>query len=411
MSKQQWSLPTAMGRSIVVEVAGDVKLAGWDEAVVLVQAAEGSRVDLLDTETGVSLQVDGDCSVQLPRDAHVTLTVRGDARVGGLLGPLVVTEVAGDLALRQVGPAELGSVAGDLAVKGVAGDLTVGLVAGDVSVLGVAGDLSIASAAADLAVRDVAGSLSANCGADASLALDPRPGMAYDVTAGADILCRLPAGASAELTLVSGNDGVQVRVPGATVDEGEAGVRRIVLGDGAARIALQAGADIVLATDGAVGPGDFAAVNMDALEVDMARIAREMEASMAGLAEQIAASLHSAGFSTDEAERVAQRVSHANERAMKHAQHGVQRAQRHAERARRRAERHAEHGQGRGWSWRWGGHFGGGPASGAGTRPQAGRSARPAASDEERAAVLRMLSERKISTEEASRLLEALEGR
>lgn len=411
MSKQQWSLPTAAGRSITVEVAGDVKLSGWDEAVVLVQAARGTQVELSDTETGVTLQVDADCAVQVPRDARLTVTAQGDARISELHGSIVVVEVAGDLAMRQVGPVDLGNVSGDLAIKGVRGDLRVGSVDGDANVKGVAGDLHIGSVAASLAVADVDGNLSAHCDADAALALNPGPGMTCDVTAGESIACRLPAGASVELTLQSGRGEVTARVPGATLEEGEAGLRRIVLGDGAARMQLQAGGDIVLSTEGPANAGESSVVDMAALEADMARIAREMEASMAGLAEQLAASLQSAGFSADEADRVALRVHHANERAMKHAQVGVQRAQRHAERAQRRAARHAERGPGRGWSWRWGGRFGGGSAEDGGTRPQHGRGSRPAASDEERAAVLRMLSERKISTEEASRLLEALEGR
>jgi hypothetical protein len=169
----------------------------------------------------------------------------------------------------------------------------------------------------------------------------------------------------------------------------------VALGDGGPTVRLQAGADIAVVTDGPSGPGE---VNMRSFDTDMARLTAEIEWNMAGLAERIAQSMRGAGLPAAEAERVAERVRQSQDRALRHAQH-------HVERSQRRAERHGRHG----WTWRWAGGRRAEDETGRAARPAAAAS--PAASEAERAAVLRMLSEQRITSEEANRLLDALEGR
>jgi hypothetical protein len=356
---------------------------------------------LLAEGTGVTVRCAGDCALQVPRAARLHLVARGDAKVADVTGGVMVSEVNGDLALRRVGPAEVGRVAGDLAVRGVAGDLTVGTVAGDASVAEVAGALRAEAVAADLAIRSVAGEVLAACGADAAMFLDVPPRAPWRLRAGADIHCRVAPGVAARFELVSGTGDVQVRLPGAVVATEDSGTRRVELGTDGPQVSLQAGADIALSMAGPGGPGE---VEMNEPRLDMGRLAEDIERSMAGLTERIAQSMRGVGLSEAEAERVAERVRLAQDRALRH-------AQRHVERAQRRAERHGRHGRGPGRGWSWGGGAGPVSAQAGGRGPRAAGAAAPAASDAERAAVLRMLSEKRISSEEASRLLDALDGR
>ncbi len=401
MARLERVLDTGVAPEVWIEVAGDLTVAGWDEAMVMARAAGDTAPEVQAEGTGVTVRCAGDCTVQVPRAARVRLAARGDAKVTDVAGGVMATEVNGDLALRRVGPVEVGRVAGDLAARGVAGDLGVGSVAGDASVAELAGALRAEAVAADLSIRSVAGEVVAACGADAALVLDLPPRAPWRLRAGADIACRVRPGTAACFELVSGTGDVQVRLPGAVVTRDDAGMRRVEVGSGGPMVRLQAGADVALSMDGPAGPGE---VDMAALGVDMSRLAEDIERNMAGLADRIAQSMRGAGLSEAEAERVAERVRQAQDRAVRHARH-------HVERAQRRAERHGRHGRGpaRGWAWAWGGAPARAQAAGRG--PQAARAAAPAATEAERAAVLRMLSEKRISSEEAGRLLDALEGR
>jgi len=138
------------------------------------------------------------------------------------------------------------------------------------------------------------------------------------------------------------------------------------------------------------------------IEMDMERLAADMEARMSALADDLNTTLRDAGLSAAEVERMTERMRHANERTMDHVRHKVERAQRRAERHQHRAH---------GWHWA-GGWSSAGPSRPDAPPPSPRPPVPPApVTTDEREAVLRMLSERKITADEAQRLLAALEGR
>ena len=102
------------------------------------------------------------------------------------------------------------------------------------------------------------------------------------------------------------------------------------------------------------------------------------------------------------AERHAERAAEHAERAARHAEKHAERVTRHAERVSQRAERAAERGVRRGRWWftermdEW-------AKSGGGTTA-------PRATEEERLAIMQMLRDGKITTEQAATLLDALGG-
>jgi hypothetical protein len=154
------------------------------------------------------------------------------------------------------------------------------------------------------------------------------------------------------------------------------------LGSGAAKIELSAGGDVRLtnqanAAESADEFGNFAGLNFDW-----------------------------SGFG----ERISRQVERATGQAARRAEEAARRAGKLAEDAARRAERHAER-----HARRWGGrvNFGPGPSwdfgpKGVPTPPGVPKS-EPVA-DEERMAILKMLQEKKITSEQAEQLLRALEG-
>ena len=165
-------------------------------------------------------------------------------------------------------------------------------------------------------------------------------------------------------------DEINVDWPGSEKDS-DATERVVVLGTGAARIVLSAGGDVRLTNQANAGEsaeefGNFAGLNFDW-----------------------------SGF---------------GERISRHVEQTTARVSKRAEEAARRAERHVER-QARRWTGRV--NFGPGPSWDFGPKgmptPPGGPGSEPVA-DEERMAILKMLQEKKITSEQAEQLLKALEG-
>jgi hypothetical protein len=277
-----------------------------------------------------------------------------------VVGNVELKEIHGDLSIRDVNSILIGNVHADFSLRGAKGNLSAKTIHGDASIREVEGHVLLESVSDDLALRDVRGNVSANVGDDVVLYLNPQPGNAYSVTAGEDILLVMPPKANATLTL--SGDEIDVDWKGVP-EEDDATSRVVVLGDGSANVNLNAGGDIRVtnqsdAGDSAEDFGNFAGIGFDW-----------------------------SGFG----ERISKKVQEATKR--------VEEAARRAE---RQAERHTRHAKatvkvGR-WNWD--------------VSPGKFTPAPPneAVSDEERMSILKMLAEKKITSEEADKLLAALEG-
>jgi hypothetical protein len=164
-------------------------------------------------------------------------------------------------------------------------------------------------------------------------------------------------------------DEIHVEWPGYEEDTTDAAERVVTLGSGAAQIVLSAGGDVRLTNQANAGEsaeefGNFAGLNFDW-----------------------------SGFG----DRISRQVEQATARATKRAQEATRRAERHVERQARRWTGKVNLGP----SWDFG-------PKGVPTPPGAAKL--DPVSDEERLTILKMLQEKKITSEQAEQLLRALEG-
>lgn len=366
---------------------GDLRVTGWERDEISART-DGDALDLASGADEATVSCDGDLILTIPRRLALELeAVSGDADLRDLPSGLSLGEVSGDLSLRMVGPAAVGAAHGDLdaresgpltvdivhadlSVRGGKGDLSVRSALGDVSLHDVQGNVNLASVSDDLYVRGVTGSLNARVEEDAVIYLEPSDGQAVNVTAEGDILLHLSARANAALTLSAGSaDDVRVEMPGLPKRDGT-NPRTLILGSGGASINLKAEGDVMVTS-------------------------RESDW-------ESAAEFDFGGnwpLPDDFSERVDRRVQDAARRAAQKAEAASRRMEagmRRAEEGMRRAE---EKMRGRRFSFNW--------SSGRGMPP-----APPVdpISDEERMTILRMLQEKKISAEDAEKLLSALEG-
>jgi SHOCT-like domain len=413
---RQRSIPTGDKPAVVIdEVYGGLDVKGWPRPEVMLQSSAGDEQDLLQQGDVVHVHTMGDCLLRVPAGTQVeVVAVHGRARIKYLEDGVKIGRVLGSLYLRDVGGAQVESVYGDLFVRQVESNLSVKQVLGNASIRQVQGSCALERVAGNLDLRDAEGELSASVGGNARLSFSLLAGQSYRVDAGGNLVCRLPLDASLQANLTSGAQEILVSLPDDRQTYKE-GTHQLTLGDGRAAMDLSAGGMLSLISqeNGTQGAWD---ISLDEelirdigaqVEAEVAFQVKAMDERMAGFS--VAAA--QAGLPPQEVERIMRHANESNARASARAQEKMQRAQermRHKmDAAQRKAEqkaRHAERHQGRhAWNFVWTT-----PPVPPAAKPPAGE---PAASDEERLMILRMLEQKKITLEEAEKLLQVLEGK
>ncbi len=364
-------------------VQGDLQIIGWERPEMVAKCDEDTlSVESHADELDVSCEDDLALYVSAGMEVHV-LEVEGDCDIRAMEGSLRLRQLGGDCALRNTGPAQVDDLDGDLAARNINGGIKVLRAAGDASLKEIGGDAHV-DADGDLTVRGLEGNLWARCGGDAALYLRPLADSSIYVSAEGDILAHLPARLEATMDLKTEPDGeIRVDMPGVNPSE-EGAERRVVLGGGLVPITLISEGEIIVTSRddpaGFYGPG-----------------------------------ANPAGLPADLEERISRMTSEATQKAMEAAsmagglseliQARVERAMRKVEDKMKSAEQRARH-SGQGY------RPGTKPVTPVGPVPPVPPSppSQPV-SEEERLAILKMLSEKKISVAQAETLLKALEGK
>ena len=348
---------------LIENISGDLSLVGWEGEEILLK---GDEDDIKFNQDGGQVNVSSadDLSLRVPKAASVFITqIQGDASIRGVMGNIELKEIHGDLSIRDVNSVLIETIHSDFSLRGAKGNLSVKSAHSDVSIRDVDGSVSLDSVADDLALRDVRGNVSANVAEDVVLYLHPQAGNSYAVNSGGDILLVMPPKANATLTLAA--DEIDVDWKGVERDE-DATARVVTLGDGSAIFTLTAGGDIRVTNQSDAGDtaedfGNFAGIGGDW-----------------------------SGFG----ERISRQVEHAAQRKMDEAARRVEQKKREVERRSRHGKVGPELGR-----WNWDLSSKGVPMP-----------SRPQASDEERMQILKMLQDKKITAEDAEKLLDSLEG-
>lgn len=348
-------------------IDGDLSVVGWDAEEILIKTDE-DELTLEQNGDEVIISCTDDVSLRIPREASLFINrIGGDAALRGVLGNVEINEIDNDLSIRDAGMVAIDTVQADFSLRGAKGHLYIKNAGGDVSIRDVEGSVTLDSVADDLALRGARGNIKVNVGEDVVVYLEPKADGEYSVTAGDDILLVLKP--NANVTLTMRGDDIDVAWPGIENQE-DVTERVLVLGDGSAKITLNAGGDVRVTNDAEAGNsaedfGNFAGMNFDW-----------------------------SGFG----DRISRQVEQATARAAKQAEEAARRMGRHAERQARRWKGNVKVGR---WNWDVDSKNFHAPPPSPPSEPVA---------EEERMAILKMLAEKKITAEQAEQLLNALEG-
>lgn len=428
------TIPVSTETQIELKVDGDLELRGWEKSEISVSVLRENDLRISTEEGRLIIESRSDLEIWAPESLPVTiLKVEGDAEIQNLTGSLTVRGVGGDLDLNSTGETRVDSVGGDLdakkvallAVTAVGGDCSVERIAGAVQISHTGGDLhaedlgslrlinvggdcyarnitgefvvsniggdldgenlevqiSAVTVGGDLNLRVKSGGIKALAGGDLNLRIDDLKPDRVELSAGGDVDLHLPAPANAKMHISSGGRDILMRVGGWN-ERVEMFMFDFTLGEGTTPIQITAGGDVTV-NDG--GPQTHKettnAFEFGGVKVDVDAISQTVQETV-------------------------ERATRQAEKASREVEERIQAAMRRVEAKNR----------GRGF------HIGFDsqpsvppmPSTPPAQSVQPVQPAKPVqsrVSDEERKLILQMLSEQKITTEEAIHLLDAIEGK
>ena len=390
----------ALGKNTTLKIANvpsDLRITGWDRDEIRAKTS-GKILELLDNEEQISLTCDNDLIISLPKNTQIEIgNIGGDATLRELSSPLKLAEVGGDLVMRHIAKAEIGDIGGDLVLRH-AETFHANKIGSDASIRDVSGEISIANIGSDLHLREIQGNLNTKVGNDAIIYLHPQKGAEYNLTAGGDVFLRLPNNADLEMALSAGGD-LSINLP--DIEKTDEKIRTLMLGLASAKLTFSAGNDLRVTSKSDTWSAradfdidiPFSDVDFDGLGDDFAenitchfdtfpdkffeKLSLKMDTFPDELMDKITRKV-------DASARKTEKKIHKTEQKIRRAEHKISKAERKAE---RKAARHAI-------------SFG-------------GRKPSPPpmpVSDDERLLILKMLQEKKISADDAEKLLSALEA-
>ncbi len=405
---EQRTFSVANRKMVVFKVLGNLDLTGWDQNDMQIEADEDSLRVEEDGET-IRLVAMRNLRVALPAGTNVQIEkVGANAWLHHYPGKLEVERVSGGLTVEEVHDLQVGRVSGDFSARRMA-NLTVGRVGGSCAVEEIREKLQIGKVGGDFKGQQiqqatlgrVGGSAALQtdvfgermrAGGDALVSLGTTDGPNAEISAGGSSRVYLPAGARLNLEIHSGAHNIIVDLTGKRFDVHERDYT-YPMGDEMPTLHIEAGSSARI-SDEAWTPIDMSGRFRRAER-------RAEEWGIPGLA----AGMRAVERAVADSQRIAGIASQAGQEAARQAEDRVREVMRDLDM-----------------------RFGGAPSTESPVHGQAPETAQapvePAppgepeadveaqgVSEEERMFVLRMLQEKKITLEEAEKLLDALEGR
>ncbi len=350
---------------------GDLVIKGWAQTEIVCKTDSETPPFQVNGET-VSISLESDATLYLPYESTLHLEAcMGDLRIKAIQGSVEVAACNGSLDVRDGGELHVTGVQGNFSARRMRANLHLETIGGDALVKDVDGQFAAQAIGGDLRLRDVNGGISAMTGGDANVRFSPVPWQAYRIEAGGDVLCRLAEDASANLELHSGKQEIRLRLAqgSQTLTEEH---HEFVLGEaqGAPSVYLKAGGRLTvrqnpeseLITSGKA-PADLALQIESQVLAQLDLAEAQLDAQLSDLAAQLGG--------TPLPDEVRHRTQERLQQARQRIRHKMARFQ--------------------------------------GARRRAAEAHEPV-SEDERLTILHMLQEGKITSEEADRLLAALEG-
>lgn len=379
---KQVTIPVKVENKLNIRASDDLSVEGLEGAVMVAVVRQSDSFKYTETAGKTEVKVTSDCRLQLPSSVPLTVEkVGGDATMMNLTSRVIVGKIGGDLVIRNLPGASIEAVGGDLHINLVGGGMEVVRVGGDLYGSEIQ-SLSARAIGGDVYLRRVTGEINLTAGGDIQLELSTSDLPAINITAGGDIQLIVPTTANGQLAMTSKGNTISVHV-GEQVGDWEVEQLDLPLGEAKNLVKLTAAGDITV-SDQEIIEHDFdtvfenSATEWQSFGADLEKQIRE---SIGSAMEGVHWATQSAAFAGEKARakvEKAMRKLDAKGVVIDHTGVNVERDGKHV-----------------------------GITFGTPVVKTEKRSSGP--SDEERLLVLKMLQDKKITAEEADKLLSALD--
>jgi hypothetical protein len=345
-------------------IGGDLEIRG-SQYTEIVCECDGAPFDVHTEGSASHIQsLSGCASLRVPEKTSIKIdTIGGSLKAKGLQGSLEITHLGGDCVIRRTQSVNITTIGGDADIQRVGETLLLGEVGGDFYARNITATMQVRRVGGDALLRSVpAGVTLEQVGGDLSMNSSLQPETIYHFNVGGDTAINVPPETSARFIFPQSaeawvGDGFEV------LAEGDQQIA--VLGDGSATISIEATGDIRLRHDHqAITEDDFGIDTGETLPERMEDVSERLDAHLKKLEFKL-------GKLPDQ---IRSKVEHRLSLARRHVEA--------AERGAREAVAHMDM-----------------PETSVGIP----------VTQQERMMVLKMLEERKISVDEAQKLLESLE--
>jgi len=371
---KQTTIPLKPDARVTVKGSADLSVEGNDEQTLMVIVERGDYLKMWDENGIVRISAFSDCRLLLPNNVPVTVErTGGDCFIRNFSNRVVVGKIGHDLRMDAIGGASVESVGRNCQILNSSGAVEIARV-GDTLTTDNIQSILAGSVGDDARLHGVSGRVEVKAGGDIKIQVQQDNKVpAIRAVAGSDIELYLPQNAACQLQLVSGGEDIYVHAAGQHVESSEHDLD-LPLGNGGETVYLKSGDEIRVSDQGAP---DW--------PKDVYNWGDQWKDFGLDIARRIEEGIRIAGDSVDYAVRKAGKASRKAERQVRHAMRGWDE-----------------------WGYRPGHHV---RVVGFPPEDEAPTEAAPRSetTDQERMLVLKMLQEKKITVEEAEKLLNALD--
>lgn len=379
---KQISIPVKPENKLNIKATEDLFIEGTETGLLIAVVRHSDSFRYTETAGKIEVKTTSDCHLQIPSLMSVTIEkAGGDVSITGLKSRVIVGKVGGDLIIQNLDGASIETIGGDLHVHNPGNAVEVVRVGGDIYGSQIHA-ISTRSVGSDARLFQIDGEVNLKVGGDAELEFIQDALPKSVLTTGGDARIVVPPIAQGQLELHSGGNNIEVSAAGQDGDW-ELEQLSLPLGEGGNQVNITAGGDIFV-TDKKTSESDFDEVFHRSIN-DWKSFGADLEKQ---IRESVGVSVENMRWATRSANLAGEKTRAKIEKAMRKLESGGV----IIDHTGVNVERNGKHV---------------GITFGTPVAPK--EPPRAGSSDEERLLVLKMLQEKKITAEEADKLLSALD--
>lgn len=242
---KQISMPLKPDSKVNIKTSDDLSLEGGDPLIMTAVVPHSDALKFSESGDKVEIKATSDLRMHVPALQAVTVEkVGGDAHIAGLSQRVIIGKVGGDLAINDLTGASIEMVGGDISLQRTSGAVEIARVGGDLIGKDVASVFSRA-VGGDIFLQGVNGSRNLVAGGDVDVQLLASDLGEVTITAGGDVHLMVSPTSNAQLELISSGDTIQLDACGQK-GEWDQEQLAIPLGDGGSLVKVIAGGEIVV---------------------------------------------------------------------------------------------------------------------------------------------------------------------